>query len=178
MMEATFTSENKLATVSLVFDVMGFMQQLRRAAGKTIFQTIPSCLQMAEEPSDDLRVILTPQPPYQVVRLNMGWTTGSFAGDFKELVGKNMVLEKTPGRKEVQNNTLVASIFESMARQLPCSILVVFCPSPGRRVVGLLALFPLVQNNQITHYLGLLEPYRDPSALMMVGDVPAVLSFR
>jgi hypothetical protein len=40
MLRATFSPQNRLVKVELVFDVMAFMQQLRRASGRVDFQVI------------------------------------------------------------------------------------------------------------------------------------------
>lgn len=38
MIKATFTPQNRMVYLELSFDVMSFMQQLRRASGKQDFQ--------------------------------------------------------------------------------------------------------------------------------------------
>jgi hypothetical protein len=44
--------------LQFVFDVMGFMQQLRRCSGRARFQVAPSTLQLAEEPSEEVQSLL------------------------------------------------------------------------------------------------------------------------
>lgn len=180
MMEATFTAENKLATMSLVFDVMGFMQQLRRSAAKSQFQTTPSCLQMAEEASDEPRIIVSPQPPFRVLYVNPAWAK-TFGVDPAEYQMKTMAIERAAGGRRDGNDpgmAAVTSLYDSLGRQLPCSINVQYYFTGGRRVIGLLALFPLVQSGQLSHYLAVLEPYRESSTTVGPVDVPALLSFR
>ena len=42
MIKATFTPQNRMVYLELSFDVMSFMQQLRRASGKQDFQVSTS----------------------------------------------------------------------------------------------------------------------------------------
>jgi hypothetical protein len=76
MLRAHFSERNKLLSLELVYDAMGFMQQLERASGREgAAQVIPSTLEMALSPSaSDARVISTAKPPFQVVNVNDVWT--------------------------------------------------------------------------------------------------------
>lgn len=49
MLKATFTPQNRLVYLELSFDVMSFMQQLRRASGKQDFQVVPNTVSIARE---------------------------------------------------------------------------------------------------------------------------------
>ena len=76
MLRAHFTTRNKLASVELVYDAMGFMQQLERASGNEgTAQIIPGSLEMALAPcSTEARVITMASPPYRIVNVNEMWT--------------------------------------------------------------------------------------------------------
>jgi PAS domain-containing protein len=76
MLRAQFSERNKLLGLELVYDAMGFMQQLERASGREgAAQVIPSTLEMALSPSaSDARVISTAKPPFQIVNVNDVWT--------------------------------------------------------------------------------------------------------
>lgn len=76
MLRATFSKNNKLLSMELVFDAMGFMQQLDSANGDdTNAQAIPSSLETALLPCpDEARVITEATPPYSIVHVNESWT--------------------------------------------------------------------------------------------------------
>ena len=52
---------------------MGFMQQLRRVCGGQIFQTAPSTLQMAEDPTEEPRIVFALQAPFRIRSINEAW---------------------------------------------------------------------------------------------------------
>jgi PAS domain-containing protein len=76
MLRANFSQRNKLKSLEMTYDAMGFMQQLERASGsETTAQIIPGSLEMALSPaSPEARVITMAQPPYQIVSVNEAWT--------------------------------------------------------------------------------------------------------
>jgi hypothetical protein len=76
MLRANFSKNNKLLNMELVFDAMGFMQQLDSAnGGITNAQAIPSSLETALLPSpNEARVITEATPPYSIVHVNESWT--------------------------------------------------------------------------------------------------------
>jgi len=76
MLRASFSERNKLISLELVYDAMGFMQQLERASGNEgSAQIIPGSLELALTPtSTDARVITTAKSPYLIVNVNDVWT--------------------------------------------------------------------------------------------------------
>ncbi|KAL9184578.1 hypothetical protein ACHAXT_012548 [Thalassiosira profunda] len=76
MLRAKFSPTNKLRNVELIFDAMGFCQQLERASGKEgMAQIIPNSLEMALAPnSDEARVITEGKKPFRIVSVNEAWT--------------------------------------------------------------------------------------------------------
>ena len=76
MLRASFSQRNKLKSLEMTYDAMGFMQQIERASGsETTAQIIPGSLEMALSPaSPEARVITMAQPPYQIVSINEAWT--------------------------------------------------------------------------------------------------------
>lgn len=76
MLRANFSERNKLTSLELVYDAMGFMQQLERASGNEgSAQIVPGSLELALAPtSADARVITTARPPYLIVNVNEVWT--------------------------------------------------------------------------------------------------------
>jgi len=68
---------NKLLSVEMVYDSMGFMQQLERASGSEgLAQIVPNSLEMALSPNNchEARVITLAKPPYLIVSINELWT--------------------------------------------------------------------------------------------------------
>ena len=76
MFRAHFSSRNKLISVEMIYDAMGFMQQLERASGsERTAQIIPGSLEMALSPSSaEARVITLAEPPFLIVNVNETWT--------------------------------------------------------------------------------------------------------
>ena len=76
MLRAHFSARNKLQSVELVYDAMGFMQQLERASGSEgTAQIIPGSLEMALAPSTTEALVITlAKPPYLIVNVNEVWT--------------------------------------------------------------------------------------------------------
>lgn len=76
MLRATFSKANKLYSLEVVFDAMGFMQQLDGAnGGKVTAQVIPGSLEMAlMHCAHEARVITMAKPPFCIVHVNEPWT--------------------------------------------------------------------------------------------------------
>ncbi len=76
MLRAIFSKNNKLLSMELVFDAMGFMQQLNSANGEhNKAQTVPNSQETAILPCrDEARVITEAHPPYSIVHVNDSWT--------------------------------------------------------------------------------------------------------
>eukprot|EP00980_Cylindrotheca_fusiformis_P024177 scaffold11589_cov117-Cylindrotheca_fusiformis.AAC.11 len=76
MLRAHFSTTNKLKSVEMTYDAMGFMQQLERASGnETNAQIIPGSLEMALSPNaGEARVITLAEQPFQIVNVNEAWT--------------------------------------------------------------------------------------------------------
>ena len=76
MLRGTFSSRNKLVSMEMIYDSMGFLQQLERASGSEgTAQMIPGSLEMALSPtSNEARVITLAEPPFLIVNVNEAWT--------------------------------------------------------------------------------------------------------
>jgi len=78
MIRAQFQPKtNKLVSVEMIYDSMGFMQQLERASGSEgLAQIVPNSLEMALSPNNchEARVITLAKPPYLIVSINELWT--------------------------------------------------------------------------------------------------------
>jgi hypothetical protein len=76
MLRAKFSPTNKLQSLEMTYDAMGFMQQLERASGSEMTaQIIPGSLEMALSPTtNEARAITLAEPPFQIVNVNEPWT--------------------------------------------------------------------------------------------------------
>jgi hypothetical protein len=76
MLRAQFSKRNKLLSIEMVYDAMGFMQQLGRASGnEAVAEIIPNSLETSLQPSnEEARVITTAKAPYSIVSVNSAWT--------------------------------------------------------------------------------------------------------
>ena len=76
MLRANFNKANKLTSLELIYDAMGFMQQLDGASGGEVAaQVIPGSLEMAlVHGTSDARVVTEAKPPFCVVHVNEPWT--------------------------------------------------------------------------------------------------------
>lgn len=76
MLRTHFSSRNKLKSVEMVYDAMGFMQQLERASGNEgSAHIIPGSLEMALSPNTtDALLITLAEPPFLIVNVNELWT--------------------------------------------------------------------------------------------------------
>ena len=76
MLRAHFSARNKLLSVEMVYDAMGFMQQLERASGSEgAAQIVPGSLEMALSPNThEARVITMASAPFLIVSVNEAWT--------------------------------------------------------------------------------------------------------
>lgn len=152
MLHAEFGPDHKLTRLLMGFDVMGFMQQLRRCTGREGFQVTPSTLAMAEEMSDEPRMVLSLQAPHRVCSLNQAWVR-AYGQTPEDYNNKCMQLLEPRGSRGA-----VGAITESMSRLLPCSVPVQYCSRARGLLQARLKLFPLMTNGELTHYLATLEP--------------------
>jgi hypothetical protein len=67
MLKALFSPTNKLIYLELTFDVMGFMQQLRRASGRSEFCIVPNTYQLATEQASDPHIITECTSPFRIL---------------------------------------------------------------------------------------------------------------
>jgi hypothetical protein len=76
MLRAQFSSRNKLLNLEMVYDAMGFMQQLGRASGnESVAEIIPNSIEISLQPnSEQARVVTTAKPPYPIASVNGRWT--------------------------------------------------------------------------------------------------------
>jgi hypothetical protein len=75
MMQCRFNKQNKMVSAEMMFDVMGFMQQLQRASAISPESSIvPNTIDMALQPSREARAIIKAEPPFAMMHVNEPWT--------------------------------------------------------------------------------------------------------
>ena len=158
MLRARFSERNKLLSVELVYDAMGFMQQLERASGNDVTtQIIPSSLDMALSPTyQEARVITLAQPPYLIVNVNEVWTrvTG-FTQIESEGIGYPQLLEgdATVGDAKQRPGKLV-HLFDRVAKGQPACSTNIHYDCNGRDFIEFVCSYPLTNAvDEVTHLL-------------------------
>jgi hypothetical protein len=157
MLRAQFSPMNKLVSLEMVYDAMGFMQQLGRASGDEGFaEIIPNSLEMSLQPSNnEARVITTAKPPFSIVSANSAWTRitkySQMEAEQKELTildGKRTFHgAKNRPRKPSHDFSAVA------AGRSGCSTNV-FYDKYGKSFVAFVSSYPLTNaQNEVTHLL-------------------------
>lgn len=157
MLRAQFSSRNKLLSLEMVYDSMGFMQQLGRASGnEAVADIIPNSLEMSLQPSsEEARVITTAKPPFFIVSANGQWTKIT---KFTQMEVEKKDLSIVEGKRTDQevrsrpgkpSHDLV-SVTEGKAA---CSTNV-FYDKYGKPFIAFVATYPLTNSSdEITHLL-------------------------
>jgi hypothetical protein len=154
MLRASFSSTNKLRNVEMIFDAMGFCQQLERSSGNEgMAQIIPNSLEMALAPnSEEARVITLAESPFKIVSVNEKWTsiTGYTQLDAE---GKDLSMlrgERTDGGAGVPPH----DDFQNVAKGVCAATTNVHYDSYGREFLNFMCSYPLSNlSNEVTHIL-------------------------
>jgi hypothetical protein len=157
MLRARFSSTNKLCNVEMIFDAMGFCQQLERASGNEgMAQIIPNSLEMALAPnSEEARVITLAEPPFRIVSVNEVWTsiTGYTQVDAE---GKDLSMlygERTDGDAGIRSG-MPPHDFQSVGRGVCAASTNFHYDSRGREFLNFMCSYPLSNSsNEVTHIL-------------------------
>jgi len=159
MLRATFSPTNKLRNVEMIFDAMGFCQQLERASGNEgMAQIIPNSLEMALAPnSEEARVITLAKPPFRIVSVNEAWTamTGytQYDAEGKEL-SKLLHGGRTDREPGAKSSNMPPHDFEGVASGLCAASTDVHCDINGKEFLSFMCSYPLSNlSNQVTHVL-------------------------
>jgi len=178
MLRAKFSSRNKLLSVEMVYDAMGFMQQLERASGSEgSAQIIPNSLEMALCPNvSECRCITLSAPPYLVLSVNESWTklTGYTQ---TEVEGKSLESllhgDKTDCfgecRKRKTNNdnetrTRKSGDYSEVSKGRSICETNVHYDKNGRDFVDFVCSYPLTSvNNETTHLLHICKELQSPN---------------
>ena len=157
MLRASFSSTNKLRDMEMIFDAMGFCQQLERASGNEgMAQIIPNSLEMALTPnSEEARVITLAKAPFSIVSVNETWTrvTGYTQLDVE---GKDMSIlhgERT-GSDACVRGGMPPHDFENVAKGICAASTNIHYDINGREFLDFMCSYPLSNlKNEVTHIL-------------------------
>lgn len=157
MCRAQFSPMNKLISLEMVYDAMGFMQQLGRASGNEgIAEIVPNSLEMSLQPStDEARVITTAQPPFSIVSANAAWTKIT---KYSQMEAEQKDLSILNGGKRLQGfksrQGRPSHEFSSVAEGKPGCSTNIFCDKYGKEFVAFVSSYPLTNmKNDVTHLL-------------------------
>jgi hypothetical protein len=105
MIHAKFDQDDKILNAEIVYDVMGFMQQLQKASSVSPESSIiPNTIDMALTPTNEPRAVMLAVYPYKIAFINEAWTTQNVtAQSFVE--GKAFCEEL--GTSQSQRNTVL-----------------------------------------------------------------------
>ena len=170
MLRACFSPTNKLSNVEMIFDAMGFCQQLERASGNdSMAQIIPNSLEMALSPvSNDARVITMSKAPYPIVSVNESWTnvTGYTQVDVE---GKDLSILN--GTETIDKNRDMESVVKG---QPTCSVNVHYDVN-GRDFFSFVCSYPITNlNNEVTHLLHVFQELPSLDTYSSSSHVPGI----
>jgi hypothetical protein len=156
MLRAHFSSTNKLLSMEMIYDAMGFMQQLERASGSELMaQIIPGSLEMALSPgSSECRVITLAESPYRIVNVNESWTklTKYTQMEVEGMELFNLLESSSDDQPSSESNTPI-DLDDVMEGRCKCNTRF-HRDKDGREFVDFVSSYPLTNaSDEITHIL-------------------------
>lgn len=152
-LRASFSDQNQLVRLELVFDVLAFMRSLQKARDSPFLELVPNTLEAAQRmlSYDDARrgpagaprasvarVISLAARPYIIARVNQAFS--QLCGyDPHEIVGRSLRLIQGPAT----DIDVVEHLLADVARRLPASMIVVNYHRDGSKFVNYLRVYPL-----------------------------------
>lgn len=145
MLRAHFSPRNKLLSMEMIYDSMGFMQQLERASGSEMMaQIIPGSLEMALSPSsNECRVITLAEPPYRIVNVNEAWTKLTKYTQIEAEGAELFALLDSTGADD-QPSSPPYDFEEAIEGRCKCATRF-HCDKDGREFVDFFSSFPLTK---------------------------------
>jgi PAS domain-containing protein len=149
MIEATYSQRNKLVALDITFDVMGFMQQLRRATNRSDFQVIPNTVSTATEDITEPRMIVEAQGPHQITFVNVA-ICNMFQYPLESFIGHQLGMLNGPDTRQASWEELLRIIQSGQ----PGSVLLTQYAGLSREPLNVsYDLYPLYSNGSATHYV-------------------------
>ena len=158
MMRATFSTHNKLVNMEMIYDAMGFMQQLERASGNEgTAQIVAGSLEMALDPNaKEARVITLAKPPYLIVNVNEMWTriTGYTQMEVEGVEYLSLLQGEGTVPEAMERPGKPVHKLEEVAKGRPACSTNIHYDINGRDFMEFVASYPLTNaNDEITHIL-------------------------
>ncbi len=155
MLKAVFNTVNKLTRLDITFDVMSFMQEIRRSSGEESFPIVPNNSEIAVDEMDvvhDARIITEASRPFAITRVNKSWE--KLCGYTEsEVIGKDCSFLQGDSTEHGCLQKLKEAVKMGHAHQ---TVLTNYKKS-GAAFFNFLRLYPLYNNgNELSHYLGIL----------------------
>jgi len=154
MLRASFSKNNKLLSMELVFDAMGFMQQLSCSNGDENCElAIPNNLESAILPClHEARVITEATPPYSIVHVNEPWTRMTKYSQID--VEGSPLLTLLHGENDLSRSGMASHNLQEVRRGKPTCSTSVHYKKDGRPFVDFMCSYPLTNTtDQVTHFL-------------------------
>ncbi|KAL3920072.1 MAG: hypothetical protein SGILL_003442 [Bacillariaceae sp.] len=145
MLRGHFSSTNKLLSMEMIYDAMGFMQQLERASGSELMaQIIPGSLEMALSPgSAECRVITLAEAPFRIVNVNEAWTKLTKYTQM-EVEGSELFSLLDPPSTDDQPASPPNELEEVLEGRCKCTTRF-HCDKDGREFVDFVSSYPLTK---------------------------------
>ncbi|KAL3909155.1 MAG: hypothetical protein SGARI_002740 [Bacillariaceae sp.] len=163
MLRVQFSSNNKLASMEMIYDAMGFMQQLDGANGGNITaQVIPGSLEMAlMHCAHEARVITEAKAPYNILHVNEAFTALTQYSQLE--VEAKSLLPLMEGRVDAAKTGAVPTaasvdksscVLQEAAKGRPGCVTSVHFRKDSKRFVDFMCSYPLTNaQDEITHLL-------------------------
>eukprot|EP01036_Dinobryon_divergens_P026503 gene26503-35166_t len=168
MAKAVFSAQNKLMFVELSFDVMSFMQQLRRSSGKFDFLVIPNTPALAMEESSEARMITEADKPHRITYVNQSFVE-LFGYVPEQVVGYTCFILQ--GAETEQDH--INALMNNVNRNLPCSSKITNYTKDNQKFKNWIRIYPLYVEGRVSHFLGVLERIADRYSMYRLSNTAA-----
>lgn len=166
MAKAIFSNQNKLLYVELSFDVMSFMQQLRRSSGKFDFLVIPNTPTLAMEETFEARMITEACSPHIITYVNQSFVE-LFGYIPQQVVGFTCSILQG---KETEKDKL-DDLMKYVHKNLPCSTTVTNYTIDKQKFRNWIRIYPLYTEGRVSHFLGVSEKIVDRFPPLRISSV-------
>lgn len=151
MLSARFNSSHRITHLDIMFDVMGFMLQLKQASETETFGVVPNTVQTCQVDSSENKpmVVTMSEPPFTIVRVNRWWEemTGYTADD---VVGKRNC--RLLDGSQTDHIALDQLTTEAHFKRCASSWLISYNKSGGM-FCQFVTVLPLNTDSRITHFV-------------------------
>jgi PAS domain S-box-containing protein len=155
MCRATFNTFNKISSLDITYDVMSFMQEIRRASGDDSFPVVPNNSEIAINEINevnDARIITEVTRPFAITKVNKAWEKLCGYSE-SDVMGKNCSFLQGGAT----NPELIQKLRDAVKMEHAHTTVLRNYKRDGEEFSNFLRLYPLYNNsNELSHYLGIL----------------------